>query len=40
VFLKQEQLNPTHLTQLTSYCLLCSSMGQNISWEDSGYVWK
>jgi len=33
MFLKQEQVKPTHLTQLTSYCLLSSSMCQNISWE-------
>jgi hypothetical protein len=33
-------MKPTHLTQLTSYCLLSSCMGQNVSWEDSGYFWK
>jgi len=40
MFLKQEQMKPTYLTQLTSYCLLSTSMGQNISWEDSGYLGK
>jgi hypothetical protein len=28
------QMNTTHLTQLISYCLLPSSMGQNMSWKE------
>jgi hypothetical protein len=28
------------LNSVKFYCSLSSSMGQNISWEDSGYLWK
>jgi hypothetical protein len=40
MFLKLEHMKPSHLTQLTSYCLLSSSMGQNILWEVSSYLGK
>ena len=40
MFLKQEQVKPTHLTNISSYYLLSSSMDQNKSCENSGYLGK